>query len=338
MPLFDDAGVIQNIVRPNQQNQSGDVLALAIEQYQGHVEGTIRRKSKLEGFINMRPVRGTTTLTDYAIGETGEVKALTPGVAPEAENVDFSKASITVDTVVYQRAVLPLLDVFQTQYDARKEIGMEHGKAIAKFRDQSMFIQAAKASLMTGSRFDNGVAGKPKGHNGGNVQTLAAAGDALDPAKLYSAIGDLFIKMEEKDVAPGEDDIMLAFKPAQFYALMESEQIINRTYVTSDGTELKDIPVFKAWGCPVISTNNLPSTNITNHVLSNARNSNAYNGDFSKLVGVALSPRALLGGETIPLTSDVWFNKEYKVWYVDSHLSYAVTPNRPEFAGSIWLP
>lgn len=337
MSLFNDAGTIQNIVRPNQQNQSGDPLALAIEEYAGMVEGTIRRRSALEGFISMRPVKGTTTLTNYAIGEA-ELGKVEPGVAPQASGTDFAKASITVDTVVYARNVLPLLDVFQTQYDARKEIGVEHGKKIAKFRDQSLFIQAAKAAMLTESRFANGAAGKPKGHKGGNAVVLGAAGDAADPAKLYSAIGDLFVKMEEKDVIPREDDVMLAFRPQQFYTLQESEQIVNGTYVTSDGTRLDNVAIFKAWGCPVISSNNIPNTAVTAHFLSNANNGNAYDGDFTKLVGLAFSPRALLGGETIPLASDVFYDKIYKSWFVDSHLSYAVTPNRAEYAGAIWLP
>jgi hypothetical protein len=55
-------------------------------------------------------------------------------------------------------------------------------------------------------------------------------------------------------------------------------------------------------------------------------------------VAVALSARALLAGSTIPLTSDVFYDKIYKSWFVDSHLAYAVGPNRAEYAGSIWMP
>jgi hypothetical protein len=319
-----------------QQNQTGAVDALKVEEYSGIVEGTIERRSVLAGWVPMKRVVGTTTLSDFAIGEAtlGKVEV---GVPPAASGTDFAKASITVDTVVYARNTLPLLDVFQTSYDARKEIGTEHGKKIAKFLDQSMFIQAAKAASLAESRFSNGSAGKPTGHFGGSTQTLDSAGDATDPAKLYSAIGKLFTKMEEKDVIPGDDDVMLAFRPGYFRALMDAEQIINGTYVTADGTS-KEGMIFKAFGCPVVMSNNIPNTNVTSHLLSNAANSNAYNGDFTKLVGLAFSARALLGGETIPLTSDVFYDKIYKTWFVDSHLAYAVTPNRAEYAGAIWLP
>jgi len=336
MTLFSGAGTIGTVVRPMQQNQAGAVDALAVEHYSGTVEGTIERRSVLNGWVNMRRLTGTTTLTDFAVGEATLGK-VTPGEAPAASNADFSKASITVDTVVYARNVLPLLEVFQSSYDARKELGTEHGKKIAKFLDQSMFIQAAKAAGLANSRFSNGTAGKPAGHFGGSNVTLSASGDATDPAKLYSAIGDLFVQMQEKDVSPHDDDVMIAVRPAQFRALMEAELIVNGEYITSDGNNMQTM-IFKAFGCPVVQSNNIPNTNVTGHLLSNAANSNAYDGDFTKLAGLAFSARALLGGETIPLTSDVFYDKMFKSWFVDSHLAYAVTPNRAEYAGAIWLP
>lgn len=337
MSLYTAVGVIAPVTFPNQSHATGDTLALAREEYSSTVEHTIRRRSALEGFIQMRPVIGTTTLSDYAIGETS-LNKLVPGTTPDATVVEFAKASITVDTVVLARNTLPLLDVFQTSYDARREIGIEHGKAIAKFRDQSFFIQAAKAALMTNSRFKGSAASDLPGFKGGNKVTLANAADRLDPAMLHTAFRDLFVQMEQKDVVPREDDVMIALKPDEFYTMQDAEQIVNGTYVTADGTKLDNVAIFKAWGCPVISSNNLPSTNVVNHHLSNARNANAYDGDFSKLVGLAFSPRALLGGETIPLTSDVYYEKVEKMWFVDSHLSYAVTPSRAEFAGAIYLP
>lgn len=285
----------------------------------------------------MRKITGTTTVTDYAVGESTLGK-VTPGEAPAASKNDFSKASITVDTVVYARNALPLLDVFQTSYDARKEIGLEHGKKIAKFKDQAFFIQGIKSALMTESRFSQGSAGKPAGHFGGSQVILPSAGAALDPAALYKAISDVCVKMENKDVIPREDDVMIVFRPEQFYALQDAEQIVNGTYVTADGTKLENQAIFKAFGCLVSSSTNLPNTTIANHLLSNASNGNAYDGDFTKVAGLMLSARALLAGETIPLRSDVFYDKIHKSWFVDSDLAFAVTPNRAEYAGVILIP
>lgn len=321
-----------NIVRPGQANSTGSISALHLEEFTGVVESTIERKSALAGWVPVRPVKGTSTITNFAVGESTLQKA-TPGTTPDGTLTDFAKRILTVDTVILARAVLPLLETFQTSYDSRKEIGLEHGKKIAKFKDQSFFIQAIKAALLTESSYAGGVSGKPAGHSGGSQYTLAAAGDAVDPAKLYAAIANLFVKLEDKDVDPRTDDVVLALRPAEFYTLLQNEQLIDGTYKTSEGTSIQ-AHLLKAYGVPVISSTNFPAgQTIASHLLGSA-----YDGDFSKVVAAAFSPRALLAGETIPLTTDVFWDKVTKQWFVDAHLSYGVTPNRAEFAGVILKP
>jgi len=235
-----------NIVRPGQANSAGSVSALHLEEYTGVVESTIERKSVLKGWIPVRPVKGTSTITNFAVGESTLQKA-TPGAPIDGTGTDFAKRTLTVDTVILARAVLPLLETFQTSYDARKEIGMEHGKKIAKFHDQSFFIQAIKAALLADSAYrGSGAAGKPAGHFGGSQETLAAAGDSLDPAKLYAAVANLFVKLEEKDVDPRTDDVMIALRPAEFYTLLQNEQLIDGTYKTSEGTRPLRVRPFRA--------------------------------------------------------------------------------------------
>lgn len=321
------------IVRPGQANQAGSVSALHLEEFTGVVESTIERKAALKGWIPMRQVKGTSTITNFAVGESTLQKA-TPGMPIDGTGTDFAKRTLTVDTVILARAVLPLLETFQTSYDSRKEIGMEHGKKIAKFYDQSFFIQAIKAALFTESTYKgSGASGKPAGHFGGSQQTLALAGDSLDPAKLYAAVANLFVKMEEKDVDPRTDDVMIALRPAEFYTLLQNEQLIDGTYKTSEGTSIQ-AHMLKAYGVPVVSSTNFPGgSTIAGHLLGSS-----YDGDFTKVVAAAFSPRSLLAGETIPLTTDVFWDKVTKQWFVDAHLSYAVTPNRAEFAGVILKP
>lgn len=319
-----------NVTRPNARNGGTDPFELIIEEFTGLVEGTIERKSVLKGFVPLKTVKGTSTVTNYGVGESTLGK-LTPGETPDGTLNDFSKISVTVDTVVNARAVLPLLDVFQTQFDSRAEIAAEHGKKIAKFWDQSFFIQAAKAAALATSTYGSA------GHHGGSTEVLDNAADRTDPAKLYAAIANLFTKMEEKDVDPRMDDVMIALRPEQYYTLLQAEQIVNGEYVTAAGTKI-DTGIFKSFGVPVVSTNNVPNTNIVDHLLSNTGNGAAYDGDFSNVVALAFSPRALLAGETIPLQSKIFFDDLSKHWFVDAWLAYGVTPNRPEFSGSILLP
>lgn len=321
------------IVRPGQINATGDINATAIEEYTGIVESTISRKSVLEGFIPRRALKGTNQATSFGVGES-TLQKITPGQIPDGTVNKFGKRSVTVDTVILARDVFPLLEVFQTSYDARSEVGMEHGKKIAKFTDQAFFIQAIKSAQQTNPLygFTSG------GWAGGTQVTMAGSSDHLDPAKLYAYVQDLFTGMETKDVDPRSDDVLLALKPREFNALLANEQLVNTQYMTSQGVSVQ-AHVLSAYGCPVINSNNFPGfETITGHLLSNTANSDAYDGDFSKVVAVAFSPRALLAAETIPLTTAVFWDDVSKHWFVDAYLSFGVTPNRPDYSGVIQLP
>lgn len=322
------------VVRPGQVGATGAIDALHIEEFTGEVERTIRRKSALEGRIRVRTIKGTSTITNFAVGES-TLQKVTPGAAPDGTVNKFGKNSINVDTLVLARAILPLLETFQTSYDSRMEIGQEHGKKIAKFYDQTFFIQAIKTAQKTAS-VHSGVNGA--GHSGGTQVTFAGASDYLDPAILYSKITDMFVGMEQKDVDPGMDDVMLVVQPAEFNALQQNELLVNSEYKTAYGTNIQT-QVIKARNVPVVSSNNFPAfTTITGHLLSNSDNSNAYDGDFSKVVALAFAPRALMAGATIPLTSGVFWDDAFKHWYVDAWLSFAVGPNRAEYAAVLLNP
>ncbi|ATI16341.1 major head protein [Caulobacter phage Lullwater] len=340
MPLFDDAGNIptSTMTRPGQTVGSTNIMSQAIAEYGGHVEHTIERKSVMQPFIPVRTVRGTNQVQNFAVGAS-TMNKVTPGEAPASSKTEVGKANLTIDTVVYARDTLPLLEVFQTSYDMRKEIGIEHGRTVAKFYDQAFFIQAAKAALATESKYSNGQGtNKPAGHSGGNIVTMANAADINDPAKIYQALKDLRVKFRLKDIDPAEEDMIIALDPTTYEYLEEADQIINRDYKTSDGSTFTNIPHLRAVGVPVLYSNNLPNTNITGHLLSNTDNSNAYDGNFTKLKALMFSPKALLAGVTIPLEHDVFYDKIYKSWFVDSHTAFGVTGNRHEYAGAIYIP
>ena len=334
MPL--NAAMI--VTQPNAINgvdtTAADRLALVIEEFTGMVEGTINRRSILAEHVPVRRVQGTATFTNHAVGKS-TLQKVVPGEALQGIKSDFAKRAVTVDTVIAAREFFPMLEVFQTQMDTRREVANEQGKEIAKFRDQAFLIQALKAARLANSAYANGIGGKPAGHFGGSIQTMATLADSQDPAKLYAALTSLLVKMENKDVDPRSDDVVIVVRPAVYNTLIQAEQLVNTQYVTASGNKVNDGWVLKTAGVPVFSSNNLPNSAITGHHLSNAFNGNAYDGDFSKTIAAVFSPRAIMAGETIPVTSDVFFDKLYKSWVVDSHLAFAVGPNRAEYAAEL---
>lgn len=322
------------VTRPNAKNLGSDPLELVIEEFTGIVEGTIQRRSVTEGWLPVRSVKGTATVTNYAVGES-TLQKIVPGQIPDGVTSAFSKNSVTIDRSIIARAALPELDTFQTVFDARKQIGMEHGKKIAKLKDQSFLIQGIKAAQAGSSSYGSPL----PGFSGGSVQTLAAAGDKADAAKLYDAFGGLFTKMEGKDVIPVDDDVVIFLRPDVFYTLLDAEQVINGEYVTSEGTSIQG-HIFKAFGVPVVSTNNLPNwveAEATPGTVS-AMMGPDYVGDYTKVVALAMSPKALLAGANIELKTNAFFDDLSKCFFVDAWLAYASTPDRNEYAGVIMQP
>lgn len=320
-----------NVTRPNRKLTGTDDFELVLEEFAGMVEESMTTRSVTEGWVELRTVTGTATVTKDAIGES-TLQVLTPGVTPDGTVNQFSDNSVTVKTVVLARSALPLLDVFQTKYDTRKAIANEHGKKMAKFRDAALLVQLAKAGQATTSKY-----GALPGHFGGTQYSLAASGDENDPAKLYRAINRLLAQMEEKDVIPQEDGHALFVRPSVYYALMDAEQIVNGDYITSTGNVVQGVPVLKALGVPIIKTNNMPHTDtLTTPDDVATFMGGDYAGDFSEVLMMLASPKALLGGETIKLTSDVFYDKLSKSWYVDAHMAFAATTDRHEHAGIIY--
>lgn len=337
MSIFDGTAQSFDVTRPNQRHGTGDPLADVTEQFTGTVEGTIKRRSIMAGFIPVRSVRGTSTISNRGISKA-KLQKIAPGTTPPPSTEPHtSKIFLKIDTVIIARNAEPMLDEFQTDFDYQGEVAREQGQEIANMYDETFFIMAAKAAKTADSPY--GTAAQMPGHKGGNVVTLDTATDYKDPAKIYQKIAELVEKFLEKDVRPNEEDFILVLQPSSFVALMQAEYISNGEYVTSAGETLNTKYMFHAFGVPVITSNNAVfGKTITDHLLSNDTNGKAYDGDFTKVVAQMFSPRALLAGSTIPVTSKIFFDDLSKLWFIDSWLAFGVTINRTEYAGVIELP
>lgn len=316
-----------DLTRPGHQLgvDTGTVNPLYIEEYGGEVESQIVKTSIMKQFVSMKPVRGTDTITNDRVGSTS-LQAVSPGIRPEPGVAEFDNVSVKVDTIILARNNVHLLDDFQAHYNVRAELGQDHGKIIGKFFDEAMLIQAMKAARITGVTLP--------GWSDGSVVTLAAAGDELDAEKLQRAIEDLCQEIEEKDV---DLEGFVAFvAPAQYYTLLRNDRLINTDYSVGNGNYANGT-VMKSCGIPVIKTNRLSQSAVVDHYLSNSGNSAAYDVSAAEArqVVLVMNPKALLAGETIPLTSKVYYSDIELQWFIDSYLAFGVTPNRGEYAGVI---
>lgn len=327
-----------HLSRPGQDGGTGVYDALFIEEYGGLVDLAFHETSTMKSFLNVRSVQGTNTIKNYRVGETS-LSAVTPGVRPDASATNFGDTSVTVDTIVVARNNVFLLEDLQNNYDAKVELARTQGEQLAEYFDEAAYIQAMKAAR-------SAAPANLPGFKSGTVVELAVAGDELDPVKLEAGILAMIQGMEEKKVrvrgtqfgTTGYNGVVLYVKPAQYYALLQNDKLVDSQYSMGNGN-YADNRILKAAGLPIVTSTLLPqeALGVTGHYLSNTANSSAYDytaaeGD-SRVLGFA--PRAVLAGETISLTSDIWYNKEEKQWFIDSHLSFGMAPDRAEMAGTV---
>lgn len=317
-----------DLTRPGHQGgvDTGTVNPLYIEEYGGEVDSQIIKTSIMRGFIKVQSVRGTDTITNDQVGTTS-LQAVAPGVRPTPGVAQFDNVSVKVDTVILARNNVAMLDDFQNKYNVRAELGKDHGKIIGRFYDEAHLIQGMKAARITG-------AGLLPGFQPGTVVTLDAAGDEVDPDKLQRAIEDMCQEIEEKDM--DLDGFALFMPPAQYYALLRNDKLVDGDFSMGNGDYAK-AKVMNSCGVAIFKTNRLPTEAVTDHYLSNAGNSAAYDvtAAEAKIRVLALHRDALLAGETIPLTSKVYWSDIEIQWFIDSYLAFGATPNRGEYAALI---
>ncbi|QIG73143.1 major capsid protein [Rhizobium phage RHph_N37] len=306
--------------------------ALFIEQYGGAVESQFAKDSIMRQYVSIRPVHGTSTITNNRVGKTS-LKKLVPGVRPPADQTPFGKVSLTVDTVVIARDTRSMLNDFQIHFDARSELGKDHGKQISKFFDEAFIIMGIKGALMAAPDFGAGAAKNSIG--AGKSITLTTAGDEADPDILAQAITDILVQMEEEEI-PVEESLVFV-RPTEFNTLLNNNKLMSSEFSSGNGDYAKrKIEVIA--DTRIVKSARIPREANDDHFLSNPDNGNAYNvsDTEAKAVAVIIHPKSFLAGETIPLTSDIFFSREEKVWYIDSWLSFGVTVNRPDVCGAVF--
>jgi len=306
---------------------SDQAIADMIEQYGGAVDSQFAKKSMMRGFVDVKSVKGTDTILNRRVGKTS-LTTLTAGVRPAAAKTSFGSTSLTIDTVVMARDNRSMLNEFQIDFNARAELGKDHGKELGKLFDESMLIAGIKGAAASAPAGLNGAFGA------GTTATLALAGDELDPTKFYTALETGVVSMQLKDM--DTDECVIFVTPTQYAVLLNNDKLVNQDYSKENGDFANGM--FKTvMGVPVVQTNRLPTAAITGHALSTTANSNFYDVSAAeaRTEALILHPSALMVGETIPLTSDVYFSKIERQWFIDSLMAYGANFNRPDAAYAV---
>jgi hypothetical protein len=210
------------------------------------------------------PVTGKANAAYHTVG--------TPLLGTQA--IKHNEIVVNIDDVLIADTFIANIDEAKNHYDVRAEYSRLLGMALAKQHDVRLLqlaVLAARGSATV------------TGGNGGSAITDSDA--ATNGASLAASIFAAAQAMDEKDVP--ENDRVAIVKPAQYYNLVQTTDVINRDFggagVYADGT------VLKVAGVQIVKSNNVPSTNVSAVTGEN----NTYHGNFSTTVAVVMQKQAL---------------------------------------------
>lgn len=309
-----------------------DLRALHIDRIRDAAEKALYAKSVVAQLFPKNLLTGTSTTRIDALGG-GALQKLEPGKTPTTSEYKFGLSKFSIDTPVLARARIEELAEIQSHLPILSDIGEDQGKKLATFIDETYLIMATKAGLMTTTPF-NGVTAA-EGFTGGTQVSVGAQADAQDPAKLFNAVRKLEQMMFEKNVEWDADNAVMVVRPDVMFTLESNEMLVDRQIKWSDGTML-NMSVLKVKGLPVVRSNHYPGgRNITDHLLSNSSNQNAYNGDFTKVLATVVSRKALQDGYAYRPKYNMHWDETDLCHYVTARVAMGVGIARPEHAGVI---
>lgn len=182
---------------------------------------------------------------------------------------------ISIDDLLISDVFIYEMDEAKNHYEIRGEYSKQLGRALAREYDHTTMRVVALAARTAGA-----VTGSPGG------STFANAQYATDGKKLAGGIFKCAQTFDEKDV-PDQNDRVVIVKPAQYYLLAQTTELLNRDWggsgVYADGS------ILKVANIKIVKSNNVPHSAVT----AVEGEKNDYTGNFSKTVAVCFTKDAI---------------------------------------------
>lgn len=254
------------VSRPGQVNGSGDALALFLKVFSGEVLAQFEKTQQFKERHFIRSIKSGKSAQFPVIGRaTAQYHA--PGQYLDGQVINSAEKIITIDNMLVATTFIDDLDDAMTHFDVRSRYVEELSRVLAQKFDINVaanFILAARqAATITGEA-------------GGSQITNANM--ATDVNVLTSALFASAQTFDEKWV-PNTDRFAFV-RPAQFYALAQNTNLINK-FLGGEGSIARGM-IDTVAGFPIVKTNNIPSTNLS----ADATVSPSAQADFTKTVAV----------------------------------------------------
>lgn len=318
--------------RPQSRLEGTNDLEIAKIEFTGEVAEAYRANRVLSPLFSWQKFGDAPTITKDAIG-TATWDVISRDNVPAPQVAEFSNQALTVDKVILARHDLFKYDILHTKYEVKSKIAKEQGESVAEAEEKAVAYKLARAALATRSSYYDTAQSKELAGHGGGTQLTVTNAEVTDPDVLMNKLFQLVINMESgRNIDPIRDGVKIALHPIEFGLLMQAEKLINRDYITSDGTSQSGWAL-KVFDVPIIKAPFFPRANVTNFKLHSTLN--PYNGDYSKLRALAFTQDTLWGGNSEGVTTSQWFDDYSKHYFIDTTRSFVVGTDRHETAGAL---
>lgn len=313
-----------NLVNPAQRNLAGPIDALMIEKFDGRVHMHEQKSSITAGLFDFTPLVGTDTMSNAAMGDP-TLQPLVRGVEPLGGDIEVGDQIVQVKQPIIARVTMPLLSQVQDRLSIKSRTPMNFGRRIAKAIDEILLLMCVKSGMKaTGS-------GEVSDMPGGVNKELAAANDETDATKLELGILGLAQALAEQEVDLMDGKCYLA--PAQYFTLLQNDKLTSVDYSAGNGNYAAAFLTQSA-GMPLVMTNRL--TQAADDGSDSAKNAYLMGANYtcsdeeSDVVGLFCMAESIMVAQSIPLTSDVHWDKRLLCWFIDSYLAFGAAPDRPD--------
>jgi hypothetical protein len=313
-----------NLTHPAQRNLAGALDALMIEKFDSRVHMHEQMKAITDGVFDWKPLVGTDTMSNAAMGDP-TLQAVVPGVEPLGHTIEVGDQIVQVKTPILARVVVGMLAQVQDRLSIKSRTPENFGRKIAKIVDELLLLKCVHAAQKATG------AGEVSDMPGGTNLEMVAATDELDPTKLEAKIMDLAQVLAEKEIDLADGKLYVA--PAQFFTLLKNDKLTSADF-SKDNGHYANAGVSVTSGMPIVMTNRLSQVADDGSVAGS--NGNIMGASYltadlnADVVALFAMPESIMVAQSIPLTSDVYWDQRLLTWFIDAYLAFGAAPDRPD--------
>jgi hypothetical protein len=303
-----------------------------IEEHLGIVDASFAYASQLAHLANVRTLRGTNQVRLDRVG-AATVQGRRSGDELETTPVRNDKLNMTVDTVLYVRNEFDKFDQWTANPDLRREIGREHGYALARQFDNACIGQLQKSAAFTAPAHL-----KPAFHDGilENVTLTSQTGPTAADAKLLADAHRVSIEqLIDRDLGDQlSSEGLTLVAPDIFTILLQHDKLMNVQFGAGEGNNnFAQARIGYMNGVRVMETPRFAKVAVTASPLGASHNLTAT--EIKRKIITFIPSLTLIAPQVHPVAAKYWEDERKFGHVLDTYQSYNIGIRRGDAVAAV---